>query len=552
MRRWIIALLLPLVILACTGERPAPTAASAKDADDGRPRSGGTLIRRLDVDVVTLNPVIATSRYDRLVDNYLFTPLIYLDKNLHPIPALAESWDVADDGLTYTFHLNPKATFSDGTPVTARDVLFTLKKIVDPHSESVQMAGAFELLDQAKSRVADDHTLHVVFRAPLASQLIRFNEVLVLPEKVYAKGDFKRDFNDTPVGSGPYRLVKLERGKELVLERRKDYWGEQPYIDRVVFKVINDHTTAANALKRGDIDETFLPTDVWLRDRVRTDLQKKIEFLRFYTLNYNCIAWNNRHPILSDKRVRRAIAMAMPLDSVVNDLYQGTARAMSGPFTPDDWAYNPRVPVIRHDPEGAKRLLASDSWLDQDGDGVLEKKGKPLEIELIVMSGGGTTMQFAQLLQAELKAIGVRLDIAVLEGSVAIDRMLQGNYESILFAWDLDPDPDPFAVFHSSQMPPRGQNFVYYSNPEADRLIDQGRRELDHSKRVDIYQRLHEVLAEDQPYAWTVQVSSKWGVNKRVRGVEVSPKYGLFLWYPGDLGWWIAADPQAGAGPAAR
>jgi len=105
-------------------------------------------------------------------------------------------------------------------------------------------------------------------------------------------------------------------------------------------------------------------------------------------------------------------------------------------------------------------------------------------------------------------------------------------------------DPDPYALFHSSQFPPRGQNFAFYANPEADRLMDAARRELDQSKRKDLYWRLHEVLAEDQPYAWVVQASAKWGINKRVRGVDVSPGLGLFLWYPGELGWWIANAPQ--------
>ncbi|HEX2120384.1 MAG TPA: peptide-binding protein, partial [Thermoanaerobaculia bacterium] len=98
-------------------------------------------------------------------------------------------------------------------------------------------------------------------------------------------------------------------------------------------------------------------------------------------------------------------------------------------------------------------------------------------------------------------------------------------------------------LFHSSQMPPRGQNFVHYSNPEADRLMDLARRELDQSKRKDLYWRLHEVLSADQPYTWVMQVSAKWGINKRVRGVETSRGYGLFLWYPGELGWWLAAEP---------
>ncbi|HEX7832782.1 MAG TPA: hypothetical protein VF787_24230, partial [Thermoanaerobaculia bacterium] len=128
--------------------------------------------------------------------------------------------------------------------------------------------------------------------------------------------------------------------------------------------------------------------------------------------------------------------------------------------------------------------------------------------------------------------------------AMAIQRILAGNYEAAYLGWDLDPDPDPFALFHSSQMPPRGQNFVFFSNAEADRIIEAARQELDISKRKELYWRLHELLVDEQPYTWTVQVSSKWAINKRVRGVATSRGYGLFLWYPGELGWWIAKDSQ--------
>jgi peptide/nickel transport system substrate-binding protein len=139
----------------------------------------------------------------------------------------------------------------------------------------------------------------------------------------------------------------------------------------------------------------------------------------------------------------------------------------------------------------------------------------------------------------------VQLEIVLMDGSMAIERILAGNYQAAYLSWDLDADPDIYSIFHSSQMPTRGQNFVFYQNAEVDRLIDEGRRELDPSKRKDVYWRLHEILAQDQPYTWVVQVSAKWGVNKRVRGVEVSRGYGFFLWYPGELGWWITDDAPA-------
>ncbi|MGZ5432637.1 MAG: ABC transporter substrate-binding protein [Thermoanaerobaculia bacterium] len=555
MSRRLSALLAILILtLACDRERPRTDTATqtAPVIDDGRPQDGGTLIRRLESDVVTVNPVTAATIYDRWIAEYLFTPLIHLDQDLQPIPGLAESWDVSDDGRLYRFELNEKATFSDGTPVRASDVLFTLQKIVDPKSEAVQVVGAFEHLDLARTKVVDDHTIEIAFREPLASQMVRFNDVNVIPEHVYGKGNFRNDFNATAVGSGPYRLVKREPGKEIIVERRADFWGQKPPLQRVIFKVIVDHGTAWNALRRGDIDETRLASDVWLRERSNPELMKSIDFKRFYTLSYNFIAWNGRHPLLRDKRVRRALAMCVPIEAVIQQLYHGTARAMTGPFTPDDFAYNPTIPAIRYDPEGARRMFASAGWLDSDGDGVLDKGGKPFELELTIMSGAPTTIQFAQMVQAEMKMVGVDLELATLEPSVAIQRILSGNYQSAYLGFDLDNDPDPFNILHSSQFPPRGQNFVYFGNREIDRLIEASRRELDRSKRKEMYWRVHELVADEQPYTWTIQVSSKWALSKRVRGVELSRGYGLMRWYPGVLSWWIPRDQRVHDTPAQR
>jgi peptide/nickel transport system substrate-binding protein len=520
---------------------------------DDTPQDGGTLVRRLDNDIATLNPVMATSRVDRLVDNYLYTPLVYFDRDLDAIPGLAKSWKISDDGLLYRFELNPKATFSDGTPVLAGDVLFTLRKIADPASKAAQVGPSFDQLDLARTRAVDDHTVEVAFKQPLATQLTRFNEVLVVPEHVYSKGSFVNDYNSTAVGSGPYRLVRREAGKEVVVERRDDYWGEQkPYIQTVVLKVVNDHGTAFNALKLGDIDETIMASDTWLHEHTNSVLVQKINFQRFYTLSYNFIGWNERVPVFGDKRVRRAMSMCMPIESIVQDLYHGTARAMNGPFTPDEFAYNPAVPVIRYDPEGAKQLLTSAGWLDGNGDGVVEKDGKNFSFELMIFAGSATAQQLAQMMQSELKKIGVQMEIRIVDGAMGIADIRSGNFQAAYLSWDLDPDPDPYSLFHTSQFPPVGQNFIFYSSPEADRIIDEGRRELDQSKRKALYWRLNEILSDEQPYTWAIQPSLKWGISKRIHGVVISPAYGLFLWYPGELGWWIPREEQTRAQAAKR
>lgn len=555
-RRPLALLAVLLLAVSCHRETKVAGEKTPPPVVDDRPQDGGTLIRRIEGDISSLNPALGNTRYERYISHHLFTPLIYYDRNLEPIPGLAEKWEISKDGKLYTFKLHPKATFSDGMPVRASDVVFTLAKLIDPKSEAAQFAGSFELLDLSRTRAIDDHTVEVAFREPLASQLIRFNDLQVMPEHIYSKGSFKNDYNDMAVGSGPYKLVRREAGREIVVERRLDYWGSpRPHIQTVVFKVINDHGTAWNAIKRGEIDETLLTSDTWLREHSNPSLTRTIDFQRFYSRNYNCIAWNARDPLLSDKRLRRALSMSMPMDTIIQDLYHGTARTMTGPFVPEEWAYNPQVQAVRYDPDGAAQLFSSLGWQDKDGDGILEKNGRKLKIDLVLMAGNAQTQQVLQVIQAALKKAGVELELLQLDVSMAIPRIVQGNYQAAYFSWDLDPDPDPYNLFHSTQTPPRGQNVVYYSNPEADRLIEAGRRELDQGKRKEIYQRLHAVLAEDQPYTWAFQSSAKWGINKRIKGVSLSPSQGLYLWMPGEFGWWIPQnqrthDKKAPAAPA--
>ena len=215
---------------------------------------------------------------------------------------------------------------------------------------------------------------------------------------------------------------------------------------------------------------------------------------------------------------------------------------MNGPFTPDEWAYNPAVPVLPFDPAGAKRLLNDAGWFDAKNSGVLERNGTPFRFDLYVFVGGNG-LPIAQLYQEELKKIGVVMNIVTLEPATMFQRVLAGNFQAIYMAWDLEPDPSA-DTFDSKNFPPVGQNFVYYSNPQADALIDAGRVELDHAKRIAIYRQLSEILAADQPYTWVIQASSKWAISKRVKGVREARGFGLFLWYPGEFDWWIPKDQR--------
>ena len=527
-----------LLILAACKERetPAPPApATTTQAVETGPVVGGRLVRRLEADINTLNYVLQSSEDERQVLQYLYDPMIDFDANLEPIPGTIAKWEVEDGGKAYVLHVDPRAKFSDGTPVTAADVIFTLEKILD--EESAQFAAWFDGLDRAQSKAIDDKTARVVFKVPRVTQLISFN-IGVMPKHVYEKGDFQR--NTQVIGNGPYVLERRETGKTISLKRNENYWREKPYIDSVVFRVIADDNVAWTALKRGDIHVTRVNNDTWAREKLA--VKDRIDFHNIYPLAYNCAPWNMKDPLFADASVRRALAMAFDRQTVIDGLYHGEAKAISGPFTPDSWANNPDVHPVEFNLQGASALLASAGWKDSDNDGTLDRDGKPFAFTMLITAGSKTSADQSQIYQDALKKIGIQMTISTLDAAAFFDRILKGNYQAAMVAWSIDPDPDPYSLFHSSQMPPTGLNVVHYSNAEVDRLLERGRTTFDRSRRTEIYHQLHDIIASDQPYLFIVQVGYKWAVDKRVKDVKNGKGLGLFLWRPGPYGWWLAKE----------
>lgn len=532
MRRVAVLLVLLLSFAACVKkEKPQPPPPAPPKAES---RDGGRLVRRLVSGVNTLNYLLQVSEDERQVLAFLYDPLIDLDRNMQPVPGLAASWEVLDGGRTYVLHLDPRATFSDGKPVRAADVVFTLHKILD--EESQVFSGVFADLDRGATKAVDERTVRVVFKNARAGMLLSFH-LGVMPEHVYAKEDFGK--TKKVVGTGPYVVARRGVDRSILLERREDYWREKPHIQSILFRTIPDDTVASRALRRGDVDVSHISNDNWVHLKDDPEIQQKIEFHTVYQPGYNCIAWNLRDPLLHDVRVRRALAMVYDRQTIIERLYHGQARAVTGPFTADEWANNPEVSPIDYNPTAAAALLASAGWSDSDKDGILDRDGKPFALTLLVPAGAVTGRNEAEVFQQALLGIGVRLQVEPLEDAAFFDYVLGGRYQAAYLSWTNEPDPDPYELFHSSQLPPGGLNIVAYKNEEADALLDEARAELDPGRRADLYHQFHDVLARDQPYLWMVQVAEKWAVHRRVQDVQVAKQLGLFLWYPGPRAWWL-------------
>ncbi len=537
--------------------RPSPVSTAipalgyVDESSQGPPVDGGTLSRRLPGDPATLNAVMQSGVPEQEVLQYVSRNLLDFDARMRLIPGLAETWSVSPDGRAYTFRLRADAVWEDGSPVTAADAVFTIRRIVDPKVPSPVFKSVFEGLESVEA--SGDRTFVARFREPYAYHAMAF-VLPLLPEKRFAGRDFLRaPDNRSPLSNGPYRFVSWKPQREIVLERNPRSWGSRAHFDRVIFRVVPEDPVAYRGLVAGDVDETRLDTS--LRDRAAADVAfaKCCRAVEYYDLGFNYIALNNRSPLFADARVRRAMTMLLDRAAIVRGLYRGSARIISGPWAPDLSAYDGSVVPLPFDPAAASALLDASGWRDSNGDGTRDRAGRDFTFDLLVSSGTTAGRQIDETLAAELAKVGIRAQVRAMEWAAFTERIDAGDFEAASLAWSAsDPNPDPYPYWHSSQRPPRGLNSGFYRNPEADRLMEEARREPGENRRNGVYHRLHRIFRDDAPVIFVVTASHKFGFSNRVRGLVASPLGFSSIW-PGPIGWWRADAPAASApGAAAR
>jgi peptide/nickel transport system substrate-binding protein len=522
---------------------PTPAASAAlPDEGEGPPVDGGTLERRLVGEPTTLNAVLQTALPEAQVLQYVQRNLFDFDGGLRLVPGLAAGIEVSQGGREYLVTLRPEAVWEDGRPVTAADAVFTIGTVADPEVPAPVFQSLFDGLERIEA--LDDRRFRAVFREAYAFREMAF-VLPLLPAHRFEGRDFRKaPDNRAPLSNGPYRVVAWKSGESVELARNPEYWAPRGYFDRVVFRILPDNTTAYRLLVAGDLDENQI--DATLRARAQADARfaECCRLLEFYNLDWSYVALNTKSAFFEDARVRRALTMLSDRAAVAGDLYRGSARVISGPWAPDSPAYDPALAPLPFDPASAAALLDEAGWRDSDGDGTRDKDGKEFEFDLLVSAGSEIGRQVDEMLASELARSGIRARVRSLEWAAFIERVDAGQFEAASLAWSaVDPNPDPYPYWHSSQCPPRGLNNGCYRNPEADRLMVEARRELDASKRQALFHRLHRIFRDDAPAIFLVNSTQKYGLNRSIRGVTTSP-LGLSGTWPGPIGWWKSPSAQ--------
>ncbi len=507
---------------------------------DSPPVQGDWLITRLSAEMPHLNPLTSTDAYASLVLAWIFDGL--LDRNpetLDLIPRVAHRWEVSEDHLSYTFYLRNDVCFSDGHPLTAKDVKFTFDKLMDPPTDAPHLKNYY--MDVESCEIIDKYTVRYHCKKPYYQHAVMLGLLEILPEHIYGQGDFNNHPNNrNPIGSGPYVLKEWQTGLQLVLERNPNYWRKnegQPYFDRIVYQIILDDNASFLKLRRGDLDYMAIRSEDWVRRGQSETFLNKFNIFIYPRPAYNYIGWNLRNPVLKEQVVRHALTMLLNREQIIEKLYYGMAEPIDSPFMPGTPEYHSEIKRWKYDPEGAKKLLDGADWIDHDRDGIRDKNGIALSFEVMTTNSNPIAERILTVYQEDLKRAGIQMQIRQLEWASLLERVDARNFDAVLMGWQMPPDPDPYQVWHSSQAE-KGSNYVGFINEEADRLIEQARISFDRQERIQLYRRFQEIVNEAQPYTFLMAPKAITAVDKRVHGIRVYP-FGIY-----EREWFVPTDLQ--------
>ncbi len=508
--------------------RPSPSSSG--------PAYGDTFMEASIGDIQGLIPNITSDGASHEVGNLIYDGLVKRDKDLNLVPSLAESWELSPDCLTLTFKLRKDVKWHDGWLFTGADVRFTYETMIHPKTPTAYKE---DFVTVKGVEVLDPFTVRVKYSQP-NPQAVENWGMWMLPRHLlagYVEGGFLREApqNREPIGNGPYRFVEWKSGEKVVLVANPEYFEGRPYLSRVVYRIIPSQATIFLELKAKGVDFAGLTAIQFARQTNYRAFRKAYNKYQYPANAYTYFGFNLKDPRFADRRVRQAFAHAINKQELIDGVILGLGREATGPYKPGTWAYNPNVMRYPYDPERAKRLLAEAGWRDTDGDGILDKDGQPFAFTILTNQGNEERKKIAEIIQQRLREIGVAVEVRTLEWAAFIKEFVKKRrFEAIILGWGIGLDPDQFNIWHSSKTGPDELNHISYANSEADRLLELGRASCKREERKKYYDRLQEILAEDQPIIFLYFRDALPVVASRVRGIEPSPNgitHNFNRWY---------------------
>jgi peptide/nickel transport system substrate-binding protein len=529
-----IFILLTSLIIGC-GKKEGPKKAKPKKAEPKKvfkPAYGDSIIMGSIGDISGLIPHITSDGSSHTIGSYIYNGLVRYDKNLEIEGELAESWDISDDGLKITFHLRQGVLWHDGELFTADDVMYTYKFMIDPNTPTAY-AGDFLMVKSVE--VKDIYTIEVTYDEPFAPALISWG-TWILPKHLMEGKDLKTTSLATqPIGTGSYKFVEWLAKEKITLEAYDHYFEGRPYIDKVIYRVIPDSATMFLELKSGGIDYMGLEPLQYTKQTDSEEFKKGFNKYKYLSNGYTYLGFNLLHDLFKDKRIRQAVSYAINKEAIIKGVLFGLGQTAIGTYKPGTWVYNQNVKKYAYHPEKAKTLLEEAGWKDTDDDGILDKDGKLFEFTLITNMGNDVRRKVAEIIQAQLKDIGIKVSIRIYEWATFINEFVnKKKFDAVVLGWSLSQDPDIYDIWHSSKTEEGELNFVSFKNKEVDELLIKGRTTFNQEERKKHYDRFQEILAEEAPYAFLYVPEALPAVSSRFQNIEPAPAgitHNFIKWY---------------------
>jgi peptide/nickel transport system substrate-binding protein len=456
----------------------------------------------------TMDPRFARDAMGQRISHHLlFSTLVQLGNDLQIVPVLAEKWDIEGD-KSYIFYLKKNVRFHDGQPLTSADVKFTFEHLKNPDTKS-PFKGVYANIEQIEA--LDKYSVKFTLKDVSASFLTDLIMPIV-PKHIIENGS---DFATRLIGSGPFKFIS-ENPNEIVLEKNSDYFEGAPKVDKIVLKIVKDDNTRFLKMRKGELDLVInsIPLNK-VDDFKKKPLDYTYRVIEEPGLNYDYISFNMKAPEFQNRKLRQAIAYGINVKEIIKYRLEGHAATSNSVLSPVNWYSEPAAKRYDFSPEKAKQLL--------------KESGLKLPIKLeMKTSNNDETVGIVRIIQAQLKDIGIELELKSYEWGTFYGDIKKGNFQMTKMRWVGVTEPDMFYwIFHSSKFPPAGPNRGLYANTIIDDLTVRGRVTLDPNQRKTIYSTVQKIAAEELPYVSLWHRNNISIVHKRVAGYVQHPQGGF-------------------------
>ncbi len=503
-------------------------------------KSKDTVYFNIGGEPTTLNPMTASDGYTSAVHSYLFEGLLDNDLDTYAWkPSLATEWKISPDKRIFDFKLREGVKWHDGVEFTAEDVKYSYDVIFTDDFKAVQLRSFYEAVKEVQ--VIDKYNVRFIVKDDYFQNFDVCAGIRVLPKHFYSDLKNKPDFGKKLIGTGSYKFSKYDKGQKIVLTKNKDWWGnnvetekDSSLISKIVLRFVAEENVSLELLKKGDIDFLSLRPDGFVKKTVGKIWDEKV--VKVKTENktpkgFNFIGWNLKHPIFKSREVRHALGLLFNRPLMEDKFEYNLTEFANGPvYVQSDYA-SPNVKPVPFDPALASSLLQKEGWRDSDKDGFLDKtiNGKNTKLSFTILEPNPDMVKYLTIYKEDASKAGVEINIKNIEWNSFVKLLDEKNFEAVRLAWGGGGvDWDPKQIWHTSSIAGAGSNFISYSNPEVDRLIDESRKIYDKEKRIVILRRVHEMISADYPYIFFFNNKyTLYGHTKRIWKPKDTFVYGL-------------------------